>query len=386
MAQASESFRSSLRSTGLRDDVQHKPAMNGSDVLLRRLRTQRVACDEAQKFASIPEAVRWMGAVQSQDYLAAKWAVGQRVRGCTDVAFDSAYSRGEILRTHVMRPTWHFVAPEDLRWMLALTAPRVKALWSHYNRRHELDGPTFARCYAVIERTLRNGNHATRDELGEALAREKIGGGPERRGHILLGAELEGIVCSGPLRGKSHTYALVEERVPLRGRLPSREEALAELARRFFVSHGPATLKDYVWWSGLTVADGRASIEALTPALAREVVGEKTYFFEDRGRGRVRDDGAVHLLPNFDEYAVAYVDRETLLDGRHRPKLGERGPLLFENLVVRKGRVVGTWRRKLTKKTVSVTTALFVRPGSAERRALAEAIGRYARFLGRDAV
>jgi hypothetical protein len=360
--------------------------MNESDVLLQRLRTQRVACPEAQKFASVPEAVRSMGAVQSQDYLAAKWAVGQRVRGCTEVAFDRAYSRGEILRTHVMRPTWHFVAPEDLRWMLALTAPRVNALRAYYNRRHGLDGPTFTRCNAVIARTLRNGNHATRDELGEVLAKERIGGGPDRRGHILLGAELEGIVCSGPLRGKSHTYALVDERTPGVARPPSREEALSELARRFFLSHGPATLKDYVWWSGLTVADARAGIEASTPALSREVVGGKTYFFDDRGPKRVRDDGAVHLLPNFDEYAVAYVDRETLLDVRHRSKLGERGNLLFTNLVVRKGRVVGTWQRKLTKKTVSVTTALFVRPSAADRRALTEAIEGYARFLGRDAV
>ena len=364
----------------------HKPAMNGSDVLLRRLRTQRVACPEAQKFASVPEAVRWMGAVQSQDYLAAKWAVGQRVRGCTEVAFDGAYSRGEILRTHVMRPTWHFVAPEDLRWMLALTAPRVNALRAYQNRRHELDGPTFARCYAVIARTLRNGNHATRDELGEVLDKAKIGGGPDRRGHILLGAELEGLVCSGPLRGKSHTYALVEERAPRVARLPSREEALCELARRFFQSHGPATLKDYAWWSGLTVADAQAGIEGSLPALAREVVGERTYFFDDRGPHRVLDDGAVHLLPNFDEYALAYVDRENMLDVRHRSRLGEHRNLLFANLVVRKGRVVGTWQRKLTNKTVSVATRLFVRPGTADRRALARAIEGYARFLGRDPV
>jgi hypothetical protein len=368
------------------NDVLHMPGMRGSDVLLKRLRTQRVACPEAQKFASVREAVHWMGAVQSQDYLAAKWAIGQRVRGCTEVLFDAAYSRGEILRTHVMRPTWHFVAPEDLRWMLALTAPRVNALRAHYNRRQGLDGPTFARSYAVIRRTLRNGNHSTRDELGEVLDKEKIGGGPERRGHILLGAELEGIVCSGPLRGKAHTYALVEERAPTVTRLPSREEALSELARRFFLSHGPATLKDFAWWSGLTMADARAGIEASTPALAREVIGEKTYFFDDRGPGRVRDDGAVHLLPNFDEYAVAYVDRETLLDVRHRSRLGEDRSPLFENLVVRRGLIVGTWQRKLTKKTVSVATRLFVRPGAPDRRALAEAIQAYARFLGREAI
>ncbi len=359
--------------------------MKLSEIPQRRLGTQRVAGPEAAKFPSVGEAVRTLGAVQSQDYPAAKWAVGQRVRGCTEAAFDEAFSRGEILRAHVLRPTWHFVAPEDLRWMLALTAPRVNALRAYYNRQQGLDGPVFARSNAAIAKALQGGNHLTRAELGEVLRKAKIGGGPERRGNILLGAELEGLVCSGPLRGKEHTYALVEERAPGVGRVIDRGESLAELARRFFVSHGPATLKDYAWWSGLTAADAKAGVETATPRLAREVVAGKTYFFEDRGPSRVRRDGAVHLLPNFDEYAVAYVDREILLEGRHRSKLGARANVLFRNLVVREGRVVGTWRRTLKRSTVSVATTLFVRFGVAEKRALAEAIERYARFMGRAA-
>ena len=250
--------------------------MKTSDILPRRLRSQRVVGPGARKFESAREAVHWMGAVQSQDYLAAKWAVGQRMKACTDAAFDEAFSRGDILRTHVLRPTWHFVSPADLRWMLALTAPRVNALRAYYNRQHGLDEAVFARSRAVIAKALEGGAHRTRDELGDILATAKIGGGPERRGNILLDAELEGLVCSGPLRGKHHTYALVEARAPEAARAPSRDEALAELARRFFVSHGPATLKDYVWWSGLTVADARAGVENVTPRLAREVVGDRT--------------------------------------------------------------------------------------------------------------
>jgi hypothetical protein len=357
--------------------------MKLSEIPQRRLGAQRVAGSEAAKFPSVSEAVRTLGAVQSQDYPAAKWAVGQRVRGCTEATFDEAFSRGEILRTHVLRPTWHFVAPEDLRWMLALTAPRVNALRAYYNRQQGLDGPVFARSNAAIAKALQGGNHLTRDELGEVLRKAKIDGSPERRGNILLGAELEGLVCSGPLRGKVHTYALVEERAPGFGRPLDRDESLAELARRFFVSHGPATLKDYAWWSGLTAADAKAGVETATPRLAREVVGGKTFFFEDRGSSRVRRDGAVHLLPNYDEYAVAYVDREILLEARHRSKLGARSNVLFQNLVVREGRVVGTWRRTLKRSTVSVATTLFVRFGVAEKRALAEAIERYGRFMGR---
>jgi hypothetical protein len=157
--------------------------------------------------------------------------------------------------------------------MLALTAPRVNALRAYSNRQHGLDAPTFARSSAAIAKALQGGNHLTRDELGEVLGRAKSGGSPERRTNILLGAEIEGLVCSGPLRGKSHTYALVEERAPALGRLPDRQESLARLAHRFFVSHGPATLKDYAWWSGLTTADAKAGVEMATPRLACEVVG-----------------------------------------------------------------------------------------------------------------
>jgi Winged helix DNA-binding domain len=357
--------------------------MKASDIPLRRLRTQRVTGPVRQRFGGVQEAVHWMGAVQSQDFLAAKWAVGQRLRACSEAMVDQAFSDGEILRTHVLRPTWHFVSPADLRWMLALTAPRVHALCAYYNRQHGLDRTVLARSRAAIAKALEGGNHLTRDELGEVLGRAKIGGSPERRGNILLNAELEGLVCSGPLRRKVHTYALLDERAPAVARPPSRDEALAELARRFFVSHGPATLRDYTWWSGLTVADAKVGVETATPRLAREVVAGDPYFFEDRGTPRARDDGAIHLLPNYDEYLVAYVDRDALLDPRHRSKLRSRNNVLFQNVVVREGQVVGTWRRTLKRNAVSVATRLFVRFGAAEKNALDEAVARYACFLGR---
>jgi hypothetical protein len=358
--------------------------MKVSDVPLWRLRTQRLAGPLARKFASVGHAVRWMGAVQSQDYAAAKWAVGQRLAAGTDATFDEAFSAGEILRTHVLRPTWHFVTPADLRWMLALTAPRIRALRAYYDRQHGLDGAVFARTNAAIAKALRGGKHRTRDELGDVLGRAEMGGHPERLGNIVLDAELSGLVCSGPLRGKKHTYALVEERAPEPGRPPDRHEALTELARRFFISHGPATLRDYAWWSGLGMADARLGTEEATPRLAREVVGDKTYFFEDRDAPEVEDDGAVHLLPCYDEYVVAYVDRQALLGAGHSSKLDARRNPLFQNVIVRSGRIVGTWQRSLKKSTVSVETKLFVRFGAAEKSSLAAAIARYARFVGRD--
>jgi hypothetical protein len=356
--------------------------MKASDILQWRLQTQRLAGPAARKFPSARDAVHWMGAVQSQDYPAARWAVGQRLKAGSGAAFDEAFDAGDVLRTHVMRPTWHFVTPADLRWMLALTAPRVNALRAHSMRQHGLDDAVLERSRPAIAKALAGGKHLTRDELGAALATAKIDGSPDRRGHILLGAELEGLICSGPLRGKQHTYALVEERAREAARPLERDLALAELARRFFVSHGPATLKDFAWWSGLTIADGRAGVDAATPRLAREAIEDKIYFFEDRSRAAAVDDGAVHLLPCFDEYVVAYVDRDVLLDARHRAKLDSRSNPLFQNVIVRQGHIVGTWTRSLKRRTVTVATKLFVRFSLAEKQALAAAIERYAKFLG----
>ncbi len=258
------------------------------------------------------------------------------------------------------------------------------ALRAYHDRQHGLDRRIFARSNAAIAKALQGGRHLTRDELGvvlESRRRRK----PRAPGNVLLNAELEGLVCSGRLRGKLHTYALLEERTPSISRPPSREEAVAELARRFFVSHGPATLADYAWWSGLTMADARAGVETATPRLARETIADATYFFEDGDPRRARDDGAMYLLPNYDEYLVAYVDRDVLLDAKHRSKLASRGNVLFQNVIVHGGRVVIgiTWRRTLKRTSVSVTTRPFVRFGAAEREALGVAIARYAAFLGR---
>ena len=206
-----------------------------------------------------------MGAVQSQDYPGAKWAIGQRTRGATDAAFDEAFAQGRILRTHIMRPTWHFVMPADIRWMLALTAPRVNAVMAYYYRQMEVDETLIARAKPVFERALRGGKQLTRAELGTALEKAGIHATGVRLGFIIGRAELDAVVCSGALRGKQHTWALLEERVPPAKRL-DRDEAMRELTRRFFTSHGPAQLIDFVWWSGLTMADAKKELSWRNPS------------------------------------------------------------------------------------------------------------------------
>src|SRR6266702_3694762 len=211
-----------------------------------------------QTFEKAGDVVKWLGAVQAQDYAAAKWALGLRMQNSTDEI---------ILRTHVMRPTWHFVLPADIRWMLALTAPRVLATIAYYDRTLGLDDTVFTHTNTVLAKALQGGKQLTRDELASVLQQAGIAtDNLQRTGHVLMHAELDGIICSGARRGKQFTYALLDERTP-QARTLDRGEALAEFARRYFTSRGPATLQDFVWWSGLTVADARTGLEMVTSQL-----------------------------------------------------------------------------------------------------------------------
>ena len=201
----------------------------------------------------------WLGAVQAQDYTGAAWGVALRARDLTAVAFEREFAAGRILRTHVMRQTWHFVAQADIRWLQALTGPRVRAASAYYAARLAIDARLMTRARTIVERALEGGQYLTRDELAERLLQDgRIEAAGQRLAYIVMALELDAVICSGPRRGKQFTYALVEERAPQARVLP-RDEALAELARRYFQSHGPATVHDFGWWSGLPVKDARAA-------------------------------------------------------------------------------------------------------------------------------
>ena len=209
------------------------------DIAPIRLRQQQLARGDG---TSPSDVVRWLGAVQAQDYAGARWALGLRVKGTTDEDVARAFDAGTILRTHMLRPTWHFVAPEDIRWVQALTAPRVHAANCSYYRKLELDDRLLARSRAVFERTLDGGAHRTRTELASALARAGIVADGHRLAYLVMHAALERVICSGPRRGKQFTYARLDERAP-GARTLARDEALAALTRHYFSSHGriPAT-------------------------------------------------------------------------------------------------------------------------------------------------
>ena len=353
--------------------------MTNLDIAHQRLHNQLIS---QRTFEKPDDVVKWLGAVQAQDYAAAKWAVGLRLQGATDDDIEQAFTVGAILRTHLMRPTWHFVSPADIRWLLALTAPRVNAANAHWYRRLELDDTVFMSSNAALAKALQGGKQLTRPELVSVLQQAGIvSENVLRFTHIMMRAELDGIVCSGARRGKQFTYALLDERAP-EARTLDRDEALAEFARRYFTSHGPATLQDFVWWSGLTLADARICLDMVTSQLMHELVDGQTYWFSTSTLPAKDISQTVYLLPNFDEYIVGYTDRSAVFDASHTMKLDSRGNILFNHTIVLDGLVVGNWKRTMKKDTVILTPSLFTPLNEAETRAFAAAANRYGAFLG----
>jgi len=326
------------------------------------------------------DVVRWLGAVQAQDYPGAKWALGLRMPRARDVDIEAAFNDGRILRTHVMRPTWHFVAPEDIRWMLALTAPRVSAAIARYNRRLELDAAVFRKSQRAMLQALRGGVQLTRQELKIVLQRAGVNTDGVQLAFIVMQAELDAVICSGARRGKQFTYALLDERVPV-VRARSRDDSLTELARRYFLSHGPAQLHDFAWWSGLSVADARAGLATIDSELTRETIDGRTYWFSSSIR-TLTSPRTAYLLPVFDEYLIAYKDRSAALDRSQWTQVASGNP--FTAPIVVNGAVVGGWKRIERRDRITVALTPFAQFDKRHVAAITDAARAYTRFVDAD--
>ena len=349
-------------------------------IAARRLHTHRLT---GEPFASAVDAVAWLAAVQAQDYTGAKWALGQRTRGATEADLDRLFDEGAILRTHVLRPTWHFVLPDDIRGLLELTAPRVRARLAYYDRQREVDGALLRRSRALLEKALRDGNHLTRNQLAAVFEGAGIHVDPLRLGHLVMHAELDAVIVSGPRRGKQMTYALLEERVPAARRF-DRGEALAEYTRRYFTGHGPAQVQDFAWWADLTVADVKRGLALVGSALVHEVIDGKSYWCspdQQVGDGPGEAGPMVHLLPNYDEFLIAYRDRTASLD----PLRGfDTSPFPFSSIlahvVILNGQVWGGWKRRLKGRQLVVELGpldVLDSAGSAALRLAARRLGEF---------
>jgi hypothetical protein len=346
-----------------------------------RLYYQRLT---AKPFEQPAEVVDWLVAVQAQDYFGAKWALGLRLHNVHDADLDRAFNAGEILRTHMLRPTWHFVTPADIRWLLQLTSPRVHAVNAGMYRALELDEATLKRAHKALTKALRGSPHLTREELSEALEKAGIAAKGQRLAYIVMHAELEGLLCSGPRRGKQFTYALLEERVPPVAAL-NRDEALATLTHRYFTSHGPATVQDFAKWSGLTSAEAKRGLSLIGAQLQHEAVNGEAYWFSSTPIPDKLSSSPAYLLSVYDEYIIGYADRSMIAAPQIAAKLFTIGAALTAVVVVA-GQIVGTWRRELNKDEVVVKISYLKHPTKPQLRAVAAAAQRYGEFLEKRVV
>jgi hypothetical protein len=350
--------------------------MTVSDIVNYRLVNQQIANTH---FTKPGELVSWLGAMQAQDFAMAKWAIGLRLPGLTDVDVEKAFNDGAILRTHLLRPTWHFVTPSNIRWMLELTAPRVNAFNAFMYRKTELDNKVFKRSNNILTKTLQ-GKNLTRSALKQALEKNNINADGFRFIYILMRAELDKLICSGPRIGKQFTYALLDERVPPAKKL-TYEEALSALTKCYFTSRGPATLQDFVTWSGLTVKDARAGIANLNNNFIHEYYNTDKYILLPNKLPTTIKPQRTFLMPDYDEYGISYKNRDAIFNSSIFKSERPKPDTIFNHMIVIDGVIAGTWQKLITKNTVLVQSQPYKSLSKAKQKELANAEKRYSKFV-----
>jgi hypothetical protein len=295
-------------------------------------------------------------------------------RDFSDAAVDAAFNSGAILRTHVLRPTWHFVLPADVGWMLRLSAPRIRGFCAPYHRQLEIDAAVLRKSRKLISTALQDGAFLTRTEIAALLRRAKIDTSDIRMNFLTMDAELEGLICSGPRRGKQFTYALLASRVVGPADF-SGDAALGELALRYFLSRGPATVSDLAWWGGMTLGQAKIGLEVVKGRLGCMVVDGVEYWFAGDGSAKMP---AALLLPAYDELTVGYEDRGAILpDAYSKASFSGLRPVIVVG-----GRIVGIWRREVVKGKVVVELTFFEKVSKSAMGVIEKEARRYGRFLG----
>lgn len=346
------------------------------DVSQVRLQTQLIS---GAKFKTAKEVVSHFGAMQSQDYAMAKYALGLRMENATDTLIEKALDDGEIIRTHLLRPTWHFVTPEDLHWMLELTAPNITRQMGSSNRLLGLDEKMLRKSNDIISKAIDGGEHVTRDELIEKLKAADLDTRDFRSSHFLMHAEMSGIICNGKRKNKQHTYKALPDRAKETVHY-SREDALARLAKRYFSSHGPATLKDFVWWSGLSVSDAKSAIALNDSSLTALTINSVQYFATGSVNDNVNNVAHVDLLPAFDEFLIAYKDRTASISSEfNKHAFTTNG--IFKPIIVVNGQVIGIWKRTIKKDHLSVEATLLRKTSKIIQKDIAKAARHFSDFM-----
>jgi hypothetical protein len=349
-----------------------------ADIPRLRLDAQGIS----QPNASTPlEVVTRLGAVQAQDYHGALWAIGLRIAGATRADVERAVAERSIVRTWPMRGTLHFVPAADARWMLELLAPRTIANAAVRHRQLELDDAAFRRSRRILERALTREPVLTRVALFAELERGGVVTGSQRGIHILQRLAMERLLCFGPHAGKQPTFALFDQWIS-GSRALDRDEALRTIAERYFRGHGPATLRDFAWWTGLRMADARTALHLAQPSLVRLVANAGELWMSAEEQHDSQNWPRAHLLPPYDEYMVGFTDRSAALEPRYAGHMVPGGNGVFFAILVLDGQVVGTWRRAARAKVVEIEGKPFASLKPTAKRSFGAPVGRYAHFLG----
>lgn len=348
-----------------------------AEIARRRLSNQLISALAAGGPGAVVER---MGMLQAQDYLAALWAVGLRQHDAVEADIETALAEGRIIRTWPARGTLHFVSAEDVVWLLELLARRAIAHSQGRYRQLELDEATFSHSRDLFTRALQGGLRLTRSEMFQVLETAHIATAGQRGIHILGRLAQDGLICFGPRAGKQHTFVLLDEWAPQAKRL-ERDESLAELARRYFSSHGPAGLQDFVWWSGLSTADARRALELAGTDLLRESFGDQIFWRSEAAETVVEPSPTAHLLPAFDEYLIGYKDRQAVLKTAYGKQINLGGGMLNPAILI-DGQVMGVWKRTLKKAAVIIEAHWFTRISPGQFDAFRNAALRYGEFLG----
>lgn len=344
----------------------------------QRLRNQYI---DGSRLDDPAEVVQALGAVQAQDYYSALWAIGLRLRGARQSDIEQAIIERRIVRTWPMRGTLHFVAAEDVHWLIELLAPRtLQRNATRLLRDFAIDRAVIRRAGKIVRATLNGGRAMTRASLYAQLDAQGIDTGQQRGLHILWWLAHEGLICCGPRVAKQHTFVLLDEWITGPSKL-TREEALALLAQRYFAHHGPATLADFVWWTGLTVADANAALEGARSELSSETHNKTIWWSGTGTQQRTTRSAPCHLLPVYDEYTIGYADRSAALDPVHAKRV-VAGYGIFRAPIVIEGRIVGSWTRELKRDRVDILVKPLTRFDREQLRCINEAAERYGAFLG----
>ena len=354
--------------------------MDQRQIARLRLDNQRLS---GPPLESIESVVSWLGAVQAQDWAPGKWSVGQRASGLTDASLDAALADGRILRTHILRPTWHVVLPADIRWMQAVTADRVHVFSRHQLKVTGLDAPTLRRAFDLLGTALSGERRLTRPQVQAEFAAAGIVASGPRLAYILMQAELDLLITSGGLAGRQQTYALLDEVAPVYGALAIEgDEALAELTRRYFTSRGPSTVADFTWWSSLTVAEARRGLAMVESELEQMNIDGLDYWSVGFDVSSAAPSPRAHFVQGLDEYFVGYQRTRAAADvaGLGLEPAGFVDG--FFHAVVIDGQLVAAVRRVAQKDGVTFETRLLRPLSAGEEGEVMAAAARYAAFLG----